>query len=145
MTAMSVGLALIGLLIAGLLAWIGLTLSRRKAVGISTSQQEATQRETAQLEAAQLEAAQLEAGAKSAAELVRRQAEEDAAVLRTRAEAAEQRAEEIRRPRRTGRPRYGGMPSSGRPTYAGRPRRRRSRSATTCGSSGSRWSAATTG
>ena len=97
MTAMSVGLALIGLLIAGLLAWIGLTLSRRKAVDISTSQQEATQRETAQLEAAQLEAAQLEAGAKSAAELVRRQAEEDAAVLRTRAEAAEQRAEEVRR------------------------------------------------
>ncbi|TDW93924.1 ribonuclease Y [Kribbella pratensis] len=97
MTAMSVGLALIGLLIAGLLAWIGLTLSRRKAVGISTSQQEASRLETAQLEAAQLEAAQLTAGAKSAAELVRRQAEEDAAVLRTRAEAAEQRAEEIRR------------------------------------------------
>jgi ribonuclease Y len=108
MTAMSVGLALIGLLIAGLLAWIGLTLSRRKAADISTSQQEATQRQTIeretaqlettqQLEAAQLEAAQLTAGAKSAAELVRRQAEEDAAVLRTRAEAAEQRAEEIRR------------------------------------------------
>jgi ribonuclease Y len=97
MTAMSVGLALIGLLIAGLLAWIGLTLSRRKAVGISTSQQEASRLETAQLEAARLEAAQLTAGAKSAAELVRRQAEEDAAVLRTRAEAAEQRAEEIRR------------------------------------------------
>lgn len=97
MTAMTVGLALIGLLIAGLLAWIGLTLSRRKAVDVSTSQQEATQRESAQLEAAQLEAAQVEAGAKSAAELVRRQAEEDAAVLRTRAEAAEQRAEEIRR------------------------------------------------
>ncbi|MER7250077.1 ribonuclease Y [Kribbella sp. NPDC000426] len=82
MTAMSVGLALIGLLIAGLLAWIGLTLSRRKAADNST---------------AQLEAAQLAAGAKSAAELVRRQAEEDAAVLRTRAEAAEQRSEEIRR------------------------------------------------
>ncbi|RZT26523.1 ribonuclease Y [Kribbella sp. VKM Ac-2569] len=97
MTAMSVGLALIGLLIAGLLAWIGLTLSRRKAVGISTSQQEAAQLENAQLEAAQLEAVQLTATAKSAAELVRRQAEEDAAVLRTRAEAAEQRAEEIRR------------------------------------------------
>ncbi|TCC37947.1 ribonuclease Y [Kribbella speibonae] len=107
MTAMSVGLALIGLLIAGLLAWIGLTLSRRKAVDATSSQQQATQRETAQLEAAQLEAAhleaaqreaaQLQAGAKSAAELVRRQAEEDAAVLRTRAEAAEQRAEEIRR------------------------------------------------
>ncbi|TDX02532.1 ribonuclease Y [Kribbella sp. VKM Ac-2566] len=97
MTAMSVGLALIGLLIAGLLAWIGLTLSRRKAVGISTSQQEASRLETAQVEAAQLEAAQLTAGAKSAAELVRRQAEEDAAILRTRAEAAEQRAEEIRR------------------------------------------------
>ncbi|TCC16925.1 ribonuclease Y [Kribbella speibonae] len=107
MTAMSVGLALIGLLIAGLLAWIGLTLSRRKAVDAASSQQQVTQRETAQFEAAQLEAAhleaaqreaaQLQAGAKSAAELVRRQAEEDAAVLRTRAEAAEQRAEEIRR------------------------------------------------
>ncbi|WP_410787593.1 ribonuclease Y [Kribbella sp. C-35] len=97
MTGMSVGLALIGLLIAGLLAWIGLTLSRRKAVDAATSQQQATQLESAQLEAAQLEAAQLAAGAKSAAELVRRQAEEDAAVLRTRAEAAEQRAEEIRR------------------------------------------------
>jgi ribonucrease Y len=97
MTAMSVGLALIGLLIAGLLAWIGLTLSRRKAVDVATSRQEATQLESAQLEAAQLEAAQLQAAANSAAELVRRQAEEDAAVLRTRAEAAEQRAEEIRR------------------------------------------------
>ncbi|WUJ68953.1 ribonuclease Y [Kribbella soli] len=82
MTAMSVGLALIGLLIAGLLAWIGLTLTRRKATDNST---------------AQLEAAQLTAGAKSAAELIRRQAEEEAAVLRTRAEAAEQRSEEIRR------------------------------------------------
>jgi ribonuclease Y len=86
MTAMSVGLTLIGLLIAGLLAWIGLNLSRRKAAGNSI-----------QLEAAQLEAAQLTAGAKSAAELIRRQAEEEAAVLRTRAEAAEQRSEEIRR------------------------------------------------
>ncbi|MFC6156684.1 ribonuclease Y [Kribbella jiaozuonensis] len=82
MTATSIGLTLIGLLIAGLLAWIGLTLSRRKAADNST---------------AQLEAAQLAAGAKSAAELVRRQAEEEAAVLRTRAEAAEQRSEEIRR------------------------------------------------
>jgi ribonuclease Y len=92
MTAMSVGLALIGLLIAGLLAWIGLTLSRRKVTGNSTAQLEA-----AQLEAAQREAAQLAAGAKAQAELVRRQAEEEAAVLRTRAEAAEQRSEEIRR------------------------------------------------
>ncbi|MFD3399069.1 ribonuclease Y [Kribbella sp. NPDC058693] len=82
MTATSIGLTLIGLLIAGLLAWIGLTLSRRKAADNST---------------AQLEAAQLAAGAKSAAELIRRQAEEEAAVLRTRAEAAEQRSEEIRR------------------------------------------------
>ncbi|MET9272623.1 ribonuclease Y [Kribbella sp. NPDC003557] len=82
MTAMSVGLALIGLLIAGLLAWIGLTLSRRKAV--DTARQEVTQREEA-------------ASAKVAADLVRRQAEEDAAVLRARAEAAEQRSEEIRR------------------------------------------------
>ncbi|MFI5692680.1 ribonuclease Y [Kribbella sp. NPDC051586] len=97
MTAMSVGLALIGLLIAGLLAWIGLTLSRRKAADNSSAQLKAAQLETAQLEAAQLEAAQLTAGAKSAAELVRRQAEEEAAVLRTRAEAAEQRSEEIRR------------------------------------------------
>jgi ribonuclease Y len=79
---MSVGLALIGLLIAGLLTWIGLTLSRRKAV--DTARQELTQREEA-------------ASAQVAADLVRRQAEEDAAVLRTRAEAAEQRAEEIRR------------------------------------------------
>jgi ribonuclease Y len=85
-TAMSVGLALIGLLIASLLAWIGLTLSRRRAA--DTSAAAAT---------AQLEAAHIAAGAKSAAELVRRQAEEEAAVLRVRAEAAEQRAEEIRR------------------------------------------------
>ncbi|HET6737659.1 MAG TPA: ribonuclease Y [Kribbella sp.] len=74
MTAMSVGLALIGLLIAGLLAWIGLTLSRRKAAEASTAQHEV----------------------EAAAEQVRRQAEEDAAVLRSRAEAAERRAEEIR-------------------------------------------------
>jgi ribonuclease Y len=71
---MSVGLALIGLLIAGLLAWIGLTLSRRKAAEASTAQHEV----------------------EAAAEQVRRQAEEDAAVLRSRAEAAERRAEEIR-------------------------------------------------
>jgi ribonuclease Y len=75
MTAMSVGLTLIGLLIAGLLAWIGLTLSRRKAVDTSTAQHEV----------------------EVAAEQVRRQAEDDAAVLRTRAEAAERRAEEVRR------------------------------------------------
>jgi ribonucrease Y len=83
MTATSVGLSLIGLLIAGLLAWIGFTLSRRKAAEGSA--------------AAELEAATITAGAKSAAESVRRQAEEEAAVLRVRAEAAEQRAEEIRR------------------------------------------------
>jgi len=83
MTATSVGLSLIGLLIAGLLAWIGFTLSRRKAA-------EGTA-------AAELQAATIAAGAKSAAESVRRQAEEEAAVLRVRAEAAEQRAEEIRR------------------------------------------------
>jgi ribonucrease Y len=83
MTATSVGLSLIGLLIAGLLAWIGFTLSRRKAAeGMA---------------AAELEAATIAAGAKSAAESLRRQAEEEAAVLRVRAEAAEQRAEEIRR------------------------------------------------
>ncbi len=83
MTATSVGLSLIGLLIAGLLAWIGFTLSRRKAAEGSA--------------AAELEAATIAAGAKSAAESVRRHAEEEAAVLRVRAEAAEQRAEEIRR------------------------------------------------
>ncbi|MEU8226766.1 ribonuclease Y [Kribbella sp. NPDC048915] len=82
MTAMSVGLALIGLLIAGLLAWIGLNLSRRKAADTQLEREEA---------------AQLVAGAEAAAERVHRQAEEDAAVLRTRAEAAERRAEEIRR------------------------------------------------
>ncbi|GAA1146141.1 ribonuclease Y [Kribbella jejuensis] len=75
MTAMYVGLTLIGLLIAGLLAWIGLTLSRRKALDTATAHHEV----------------------EAAAELVRRQAEEDAAVLRVRAEAAERRAEEIRR------------------------------------------------
>lgn len=86
MTATSFGLTLIGLLIAGLLAWIGLTLSRRKAADSSAA-----------AASAQLEAAHVAAGAKSAAELVRRQAEEEAAVLRVRAETAEQRAEEIRR------------------------------------------------
>src|SRR5258706_13697928 len=94
MTAMSVGLTLIGLLIAGLLAWIGLTLSRRKAADASTVQVETSHLKAS---ASQLEAVQLAAEAKSAAELVRRQAEEDAAVLRTLAEAAEQRGEEIRR------------------------------------------------
>ena len=83
MTATSVGLTLIGLLIAGLLAWIGFTLSRRKTADAAAN--------------AKLEAATIAASAKSAAELVRRQAEEEAAVLRVRAEAAEQRAEEIRR------------------------------------------------
>ena len=85
-TATSLGLTLIGLLIAGLLAWIGFTLSRRKAADSSAA-----------AASAQLEAAHVAAGAKSAAELVRRQAEEEAAVLRVRAESAEQRAEEIRR------------------------------------------------
>ncbi|WP_427894347.1 ribonuclease Y [Kribbella sp. GL6] len=75
MTAMSVGLALIGLLIAGLLAWIGLTLSRRKAVDTAAAHHEV----------------------EAAAEQVRRQAEEDAAVLRSRAETAERRAEDVRR------------------------------------------------
>ncbi len=82
--ATSVGLTLTGLLIAGLLAWIGFTLSRRKATDTSAAD-------------AKLEAATVTAAAKSAADLVRRQAEEEAAVLRVRAEAAEQRAEEIRR------------------------------------------------
>ncbi|GAA3150296.1 ribonuclease Y [Kribbella aluminosa] len=75
MTAMSVGLALIGLLIAGLLAWIGITLSRRKAVETATAHHEV----------------------EAAAEQVRRQAEEEAAVLRSRAATAEHRAEEVRR------------------------------------------------
>ncbi|TCN43154.1 ribonuclease Y [Kribbella orskensis] len=89
-TAASVGLVLIGLLIVGLLAWIGFTLSRRKVA-------DATAAATAAEANARLEAATITSGAKSAAELVRRQAEEEAAVLRVRAEAAEQRAEEIRR------------------------------------------------
>ncbi len=89
-TAASVGLVLIGLLIVGLLAWIGLTLSRRKVADASAA--------SAAAEAnAKLEAATITASAKSAAERVTRQAEEAAAVLRVRAEAAEQRAEEIRR------------------------------------------------
>jgi ribonucrease Y len=87
-SATSLGLTLIGLLIAGLLAWIGFTLSRRKADTTAAD---------AAVANAQLEAAQLIAGAKSAAELVRRQAEDEAALLRVRAEAAEQRAEEVRR------------------------------------------------
>jgi ribonucrease Y len=82
--ATSVGLTLIGVLIAGLLAWIGFTLSRRKATDSSAAE-------------AKLQATTITATAKSAAELVRRQAEEEAAVLRVRAEATEQRAEEIRR------------------------------------------------
>ena len=89
-TAASVGLVLIGFLIVGLLAWIGLTLSRRKGADASAAVSAAEAN-------AKLEAATITAGAKSAAELVKRQAEEDAAVLRVRAEAAEQRAEEIRR------------------------------------------------
>jgi ribonuclease Y len=88
--AVSVGLVLIGLLITGLLAWIGFTLSRRKVADASAAAGAAAAN-------AKLEAATITAGAKSAAELVRRQAEEEAAVLRVRAEAAEQRAEEIRR------------------------------------------------
>jgi ribonucrease Y len=82
--ATSVGLTLIGVLIAGLLGWIGFTLSRRKATDSSAAE-------------AKLQATTITATAKSAAELVRRQAEEEAAVLRVRAEATEQRAEEIRR------------------------------------------------
>ncbi|MEV5962381.1 Rnase Y domain-containing protein, partial [Kribbella sp. NPDC051952] len=86
MTPTSLGLTLIGLLIAGLLGWIGFTLSRRKAADTSTAAANA-----------QLEAAHIAAGAKTAADSLRRQAEEEAAVLRVRAETAEQRAEEVRR------------------------------------------------
>ncbi|GAA0616165.1 ribonuclease Y [Kribbella sandramycini] len=85
-TAVSAGLTLIGLLIAALLAWIGFTLSRRKAAD-----------NTAAAANARLEAATITSGAKSQAELIKRQAEEEAAVLRVRAETSEQRAEEIRR------------------------------------------------
>ncbi|HEY0471783.1 MAG TPA: ribonuclease Y [Kribbella sp.] len=88
--AVSVGLVLIGILITGLLAWIGFTLSRRKGSDASAAASAAEAN-------AKLEAATITVGAKSAAELIRRQAEEEAAVLRVRAEAAEQRAEEIRR------------------------------------------------
>ena len=90
LTAASVGPVLIGLLIVVLLAWIGLTLSRRKSADLSSAAIAAEAN-------AKLEAANITADARSAAELVTRQAEEAAAVLRVRAEAAEQRAEEIRR------------------------------------------------
>ncbi|WBQ02467.1 ribonuclease Y [Kribbella sp. CA-293567] len=89
-TAASVGLVLIGLLIVGLLGWIGLTLSRRKVADVSAAH-------TAAEANAKLEAATITAEARSAADRVTRQAEEAAAVLRVRAETAEQRAEEIRR------------------------------------------------
>ncbi|MET7282452.1 ribonuclease Y [Kribbella sp. NPDC005582] len=85
-TGTTIGLTVVGLVIAGLLAWIGFTLSRRKAADNSAA-----------LANAQLEASTITAGAKSQAELIKRQAEEEAAVLRVRAEVAEQRAEEIRR------------------------------------------------
>jgi ribonuclease Y len=86
-----IGLALIGLLIAGLLAWIGLTLSRRKLA-------DATANATAAAQAkAKLAAVTAAAEAGAAAELVRRQAAEEVAALKARAEAAERRAEEIRR------------------------------------------------
>lgn len=69
--ATSVGLAAIGLLIAGLLAWIGLTLSKRRTVESS-----------------------------QAADSLRRQAEAEAEVIRakaeSKAEAAELRASELR-------------------------------------------------
>jgi ribonucrease Y len=68
------------LLIAGLLVWIGVTLSRRKVADATA-------------------AAQAEANAKAtaAAEVLRQQAESEAAALRARAETAEQRATEVRR------------------------------------------------
>ncbi|TDD48467.1 ribonuclease Y [Kribbella antibiotica] len=84
--ASSAGLTVIGVVIVGLLGWIGFTLSRRKAAD-----------NTAALANAQLEASTITSGAKSQAELIKRQAEEEAAVLRVRAETSEQRAEEIRR------------------------------------------------
>jgi ribonuclease Y len=85
--AASIGLVLIGVLIVGLLAWIGLTLSRRKVADV-----------TATVEAkAALDAATARAEANAVAEQLRRQAEEEAAALRSRAEQAEERALEIRR------------------------------------------------
>jgi ribonuclease Y len=88
-TAAPIGLVLIGLLIAALLAWIGFTLSRRKLA-------DATATAAAQAKA-KLAAVTAAAEAGAAAELVRRQAAEEVAALKVRAEAAEQRAEEIRR------------------------------------------------
>jgi ribonuclease Y len=82
---------LIGLLIAGLLAWIGFTLSRRKLADATATAAAAAQAK------AKLAAVTAAAEAGAAAELVRRQAAEEVAALKVRAEAAEQRAEEIRR------------------------------------------------
>jgi ribonuclease Y len=90
-SAASVVLVLIGLLIVGLLGWIGFSLSRRKGVDAATAA-------TAALEAnAKLQAATAAAEAGVAADLLRRQAEEEVAALKARAEAAEQRADEVRR------------------------------------------------
>ena len=88
-TAAPIWLVLIGLLIAGLLAWIGFTLSRRKLA-------DATATAAAQAKA-KLAAVTAAAEAGAAAELVRQRAAEEVAALKVRAEAAEQRAEEIRR------------------------------------------------
>jgi ribonuclease Y len=90
-TGTHIGLVLIGLVIAGLLTWIGLTLSRRRLA-------DATANATAAAQAkARLAAVTAAAEAGAAAELVRRQAAEEVAALKARAEAAERRAEEIRR------------------------------------------------
>jgi ribonuclease Y len=93
-TVTSVGLVLIGLLIVALLAWIGFTLSRRKAADVTAA---VTAAATAAEANAKLEAAHAVAEAKSAGDRVRREAEEEAAALRNRAKDSEQQADESRR------------------------------------------------
>jgi ribonucrease Y len=81
-------LLIVGLLvIAGLLAWIGFNLQRRRLADATATAQAA----------AQAEANAKLAEANAAAELLRRQAEAEVASLRSRAEAAEQHAVESRR------------------------------------------------
>ena len=80
--ATSVGLAAIGLLIAGLLAWIGVTLSKRRTAENSAAA-ESLRRQ------AEAEADAIRARADSEAETIRARAE-------SKAEAAETRAAEIR-------------------------------------------------
>ncbi|TWD83610.1 ribonuclease Y [Kribbella amoyensis] len=89
-TAASIGLVLVGSLIAVLLAWIGLSLSRRKVA-------DATAAATAAEANAKLEAATAISEAKSAGDRIRREAEDEATAVRARAKEAEQRADESRR------------------------------------------------